>query len=384
MQVKRSLLIFMLSLGIGLVFSFLLYPLLGEATSGLDPDGYGQLGCILYKTGRFDALSRPPLYPAFLALVYSIAGGCAPSAAQVAQSVVAALASVTLYQLMRLTLQDERRAFWAGLAWTVYPISFWYIPRLWTETWLTWMIALATLALIRLMQSPSLGKALLCGLALGLAALSKGAALVLLPLGLLALGLRFRRSAWGWIGLVALSSLALLLPWTIRNWEKTGRLLPIHADSGYNFYLGNRFAAHWLEAPFSYSSLRALAGQDMELVYQQQGGEPVDPLERDDLLLRAALAELRANPGLLLRKLLVQSLTFWYLAAALPQSLLTGALQIPVLLLALPGLARAVRMRSWALGLLFPIVGIFGLSLLVFSFGRLAAPIMPYLIGLAF
>ena len=110
---------------------------------------------------------------------------------------------------------------------------------------------------------------------------------------------------------------------------------------------------------------------------------PIDPLAVDRILLRAALGDVAAYPMLIPQKLIVQSLTFWYLAADAPKSILTGVLQFPVILMALPGIVRVLRRRSWALALLVPIVGIMGVSVAVFAFARLSATIMPYVIGLA-
>jgi len=110
---------------------------------------------------------------------------------------------------------------------------------------------------------------------------------------------------------------------------------------------------------------------------------PDDPLTRDRILLSAALDEMRTCPLFILQKLAVQSLTFWYLAADAHKSLLTGTLQFPVVLAAVPGAIRALRSRSWALTLLVPVVGIMGVSVVVFALARLSVTVMPYLIGLA-
>ena len=99
--------------------------------------------------------------------------------------------------------------------------------------------------------------------------------------------------------------------------------------------------------------------------------------------LQAALAEIRAKPLFGLKKLLIQSLNFWYLAGNFPKSVLTGLIQIPVVLAAGVGAWRAFQRRSWARVLLIPVLGIMGASVVVFSFARLSAPVMPYLMGLS-
>jgi 4-amino-4-deoxy-L-arabinose transferase-like glycosyltransferase len=380
----QALALFAVGLLASLLFCRLIYPRLGEASSGIDPDGYGAAGQALYTTGRFQVIDKAPLYPAFIALVAHASGGHRLWTIQLAQCLLWAITVVILFALFRRTLgEDERAPFAAGLACALYPMSLWYTPRLWTETFLTFGIALYSLALVALLQRPSVLRAILCGFAAGFIALSKGLALVFFPLTLLALAACFRRSAWRWAALFSLAALACLIPWSWRNWRVAGALIPIHIDGGYNFYLGNGFARHWPEAPFSYAGLKALALQDLQHSHPELAATLVDPVQRDQKLLRAALAELVETPALLPRKLLVQSLTFWYLAADFPKSLLTGLLQLPVAVLAVIGAGRGWRLRSWALCLLIPVLGVLGVSVLVLAFARLSATILPYCLGLA-
>ncbi len=379
----RWVFLLFLNLILNLVFCFALFPRLAGGTTGLDPDGYGSAGLALYETGRFESITQAPLYPAFVALLSLLTGGYHLWIVQAAQCLLTALACVLLYAIFRRLL-EEPIAWWAGLACAVYPMSLWYTPRLWTETFLTFILAGLTLSLVSLLQNPTAPRALLCGAMASVAALSKGIALIFALLVPLVLLLHFRGRAWRQILPFILAAAALLAPWVWRNWTLTGEFLPVHANGGYNFYLGNGFARHWLQAPLSYAELKAYTIQDAEGVYASLGiAAPVDPLVVDRILLRAALGDVTAHPALVPQKLIVQSLTFWYLAADAPKSILTGVLQFPVVLMALPGIVRALRRRSWALALLVPIVGIMGASVLVFAFARLSATIMPYLIGLA-
>jgi hypothetical protein len=408
-----ALLLFALNLTVGLAFCFAIFPSLAGTTTGLDPDGYGGAGRVLYETGQFSTIEKAPLYPAFVALVSLLTGGYRVWTIQAAQCLVAALTCVLLYVVFRQTL-GEPMARWASLACALYPMLVWYTPRLWTETFLTFVLAGFALTLINLLQNPTIPRALLCGVLAGVVALSKGIALIFVLLVPLVLLLRStnmwgklptcptsrhvlvvegvpagqgnysREKAWCWMLLFALAAAVLIAPWTWRNWTLTGEFLPIHANGGYNFYLGNGFARHWLRAPFSYVDLKAMTMQDAQNLYDALGiPPPTDPLAQDRVLLRAALADMGEHPLLVLQKLAVQSLTFWYLAADAPKSILTGVLQFPVALVALPGIVRALRRRSWTLVLLVPVMGIMAVSVAVFAFARLSATIMPYTIGLA-
>jgi len=379
-----SILLFALNLVLSLTFCFVISPrLMDSGVTLLDPDGYGRAGQVWYETGRFDSIEKAPLYPAFVALVANLAGGYHIWAVQAAQCLLAASTCVLLYAIFHRTL-GEQPARWAGLACALYPMVIWYTPRLWTEVFLTFVVAGFVLALVELLRCPTDWRALLCGALAGIAALSKGIALIFVCLVPLVLVFRFRREAWRWLLLFALTATMLIGVWTWRNWRLTGQFLPIHANSGYNFHLGNGFVRHWSQAPLSYAELKSRTVKDRQALYASLGIDPpTDPLTADDVLLRAALRDLRAKPSLIFQKLAIQSLTFWYLAADAPKSLLTGTLQFPIVLTALLGAIRALRRRSWVLVLTVPVLGIMGVSVVIFAFARLSVTIMPYLIGLA-
>jgi 4-amino-4-deoxy-L-arabinose transferase-like glycosyltransferase len=381
---KWAILLFILNLTLGVTFCFVVFPRLVDTTSGLDPDGYGQSGMELYQTGRFDSVSQAPLYPAFVAVVSRLVGGYKVAAVQSAQCLLLAFSCAVFYTIFRLTLGDGCMARVAGLACAIYPMSIWYVPRLWTETFLILMLALFTLALVNLLQKPSWIRAVLCGILSGVLALNKGITLVFLPLTIIILAVFFSRTSLRWILWFGGAALLLIAPWTWRNWEKTGYFLPIHAGAGYNFYLGNGFTRHWNESPFSYSVLKALTEEDLpKLNFASENITPVEQVQQDNSFLMAGVQEIVEDPPFLLRKFLVQGLTFWYLAADFSKSMMSGVLQFPLVLLAVVGVIRAVRKRSWAMILMIPVAGIMGVSIWVLAFARLSSTIMPYMIGLA-
>jgi hypothetical protein len=182
--------------------------------------------------------------------------------------------------------------------------------------------------------------------------------------------------------LFSLTALLWIIPWSWRNWRITQALIPVHIDGGYNFYLGNGFTRHWHEAPFSYIDLKELTLQDLQQAYPDLAATTAEPVQRDRWLFRVAFRELMDEPGLLLCKIIVQNLTFWYLAADFPKSILTGILQLPIVLLAIFGVVRGWHTRSWVLSLLVPVFGVMGVSVMVFAFARLSASILPYGIAL--
>jgi len=222
--------LFVLNLALSLTFCFVVFPeLMSSGATLLDPDGYGKAGKALYETGRFDSIEKAPLYPAFVAFVSYLVGGYEVWAVQVAQCLLAAFTCVLLYMLFRRTV-EEHLARWAGLACALCPMLIWYTPRLWTEAFLTFVLVGLILALAALLQCPTARRALLCGAMAGIAALSKGIALIFVLLIPVVVLLCFRGKAWRWLLLFGLSVTTLIVPWTWRNWRLVGDLLPIHTN----------------------------------------------------------------------------------------------------------------------------------------------------------
>jgi glycosyltransferase involved in cell wall biosynthesis len=93
--------------------------------------------------------------------------------------------------------------------------------------------------------------------------------------------------------------------------------------------------------------------------------------------------EIRDMPILALKKIAVLTFAFWYLASDLPKSILTGVLQIPILLVAVLGTIKTIRLWYRALVLLVPVIGITFASVVILAFARLSTPVMPFLIGIA-
>jgi 4-amino-4-deoxy-L-arabinose transferase-like glycosyltransferase len=133
----------------------------------------------------------------------------------------------------------------AGVA-ALYPTLIAADGALMTESLYGVLAAFSLLAAYRLVEAPSVGRAILLGALVGLAALSRGEGLLLLPLLLVPLvrrpgGLRAT-------GFVVLAFAVVLAPWTIRNYIEFDRPVLIATEGGETLagancdqsYYGNR------------------------------------------------------------------------------------------------------------------------------------------------
>ncbi|MCP4424411.1 MAG: hypothetical protein GY803_07975, partial [Chloroflexi bacterium] len=119
---NRHVFIFALNLSVGLLFCFLIFPILMESSAiQLDPDGYGRVGQTLFEEGTFDTVAKAPLYPAFVAAVSFLAGKYSVTAVQVAQCLLLAVSCVVVYDISLRTL-DQKIARWAGTICAIFPM----------------------------------------------------------------------------------------------------------------------------------------------------------------------------------------------------------------------------------------------------------------------
>lgn len=183
---------------------------------------------------------RAPLYPAFLAMIYSVSG---PGfgrflAARLAQAVLlgAPLAPLTYLTAKQVLSGEEGAARAAGWTVAAYPMLLLYPLGLGTENLFFLLILGSVFLLIRSAQQPSSGTFLLSGFLMGLTALTRS---VILPFAGLAalwiwLTLRNRRGAI----LFGAAMILTVAPWIVRNSLLYGKPTGIETSMGYNLYVG--------------------------------------------------------------------------------------------------------------------------------------------------
>ncbi len=169
---------------------------------------------------------RPPLYSAFLSLVYLIAGHSYP-AARVAQALLGVL-SVWLVFLIGRRLFGERRAFIAAALFAVAPADVFFSHGLLTETLFIPLLAAMVYALVRAWEARAAGASgvrwlLAAGAALGAATLTRPVLLLFPPFLLLWAWWTYRRAdgrvdrpaAAGGFSVIIGLALLVTAPWIV-------------------------------------------------------------------------------------------------------------------------------------------------------------------------
>lgn len=238
-------------LGIGLDDMFQYDMLARSIVSGLGFRWYAQPDLDLIRqyieidttTANYDPSGvltafRPPLYPAFLALVYFFSGTGFERflAARLVQAALgAALAPLTYFAARRFFPGSEKPAQIAGWVVACYPMLILFPLSLATENLFFMLVLASALMLLRAAEKPTLPNFIIAGVLLGLAALTRSVILVVGGLAVLWVwfALRQRRGAV----VVALALALTIAPWMTRNYFLFGRAT-IELSMGYNLYVG--------------------------------------------------------------------------------------------------------------------------------------------------
>lgn len=168
---------------------------------------------------------HPPLYPLVLSAV-SWLGGTGVMSHRVLGVGLGAV-TIALVGLLGRRLGGDRLGLWAAGICAVYPTMVAVDGALMSETLYGPLVAGSLLAATSLLERPRRRVAVGLGALIGLAALTRSEALLLVPLLGLPVALR---GGPGWpvrAALVAAGCAVVVLPWTARNLDAFGRLVPI-------------------------------------------------------------------------------------------------------------------------------------------------------------
>jgi 4-amino-4-deoxy-L-arabinose transferase-like glycosyltransferase len=179
--------------------------------------------------GRSIATAQhPPLYTLVLAGLAKL-GTTSPDVQRLTGTVFGAGTIAAAGLLGRRVAGDRAGLAAAGLA-AVYPVLIAADGALMSESLFGLLAALTLLAAYRLLDAPTVGRALAFGAVAGLATLTRGEMLLLLPL--LLIPFVRRREAWTAVLVSVLACVVVLAPWTIRNWIVFDQPVLVSTNSG--------------------------------------------------------------------------------------------------------------------------------------------------------
>lgn len=251
--------------------------------------------------------NRPPLTPFFLAAVYEVTGPSA-RAAQMALAIAGALGCVLVGMLGR-QLFGSTVGTLAGLMAACYPFFVFLASVSLTENLAIPLNVALAILLVRIHDEPRLLDAWLGGVALGLAILNKPTALMLLPFLVLWLAIIWRTQPQQVARMatpIVLAAMFVVLPWTVRNYLRTGEVIAVTTQAGGALYASNGFHADY--------AIEKLENGATGWYGQPGAGLKLDGLSRveaDRREFQLALAFIREHPQKFLEQAYRKVRIFW-------------------------------------------------------------------------
>jgi 4-amino-4-deoxy-L-arabinose transferase-like glycosyltransferase len=354
-----------------------------------------------WSTGEATSL-RPPLYPALVAGIWTVAGEGNLQAVRLAQFVIALLTAWLTYLLGRRAF-DERTGTIAAAAVWLYPSLVFLNFNILTETLFTCLLVAFVLLAVRLVDSPRYATALACGAALGLAALARSVLwpvpIVLCPLLFLLLRGKHQR-ALVLSALVFAGYAVVIGPWAIRNTRLQHTFTVVDTMGGMNLRMGNyEFTPEdrmWDAVSLTGEKNWVYALTQDPTVVLEPAGVFTEGM-KDKWAQRKAVEYIRAHPQTTARRDAIKFADFWglereFVAAvqqglyappmwfAIVAALLMVSCYAAVALLGAAGiwLAPPSRWRVHVL-LLLPLVVVTGVHTIVYGHSRYHLPLIPIL-----
>ncbi len=350
---------------------------------------------------------RAPFYAYFLAVVYKIFGH-SYVIPRLIQHLIGSLSCVLVYLLAR-NLFGRKVAVVAGLIAASYGMLLYFEDELLLDSFLVFFDLLLILLLLGAKEVPRLSRWFLCGLVLGVSAITRPNILIFVPFIWLWIFVVFKNKKpfkriaayWGWL---LLGAALVISPVTLRNLLAGGDLVLISSQGGINFYIGNNPNADGVSAIFYHEHWEY---RDFQQAAERETGRSLKPSEisRFYYLKSADFFLTRPYQGfkLLIKKLYLfwsrfeisnnQDIYFYRRYSSLIRALplgfwLVGPLGLTGMILSLWFARRNRKPRTEKTGeqrkkVSLPILFVFSYMITVVAFfvpARFRVPVIPFLI----
>lgn len=304
----------------GLVRLGLLWLFAGQGLSIADERDYNSLAVSLverqefgYYPGKLASL-RPPLYPAFVAGIYTVFGLENYQAVRAVQCLLSLATTLLVYRLGIELFSKQVGVCAAGFC-SFYPSLLGFNQLLLTEVLFTFLFTSSCLTVVKGIKNESPGWIALSGLLIGLSALTRSV-MWLFPLVLGVYLIAAWRVPWG-RRLTAVLAMLLafcltIAPWTIRNTRLHQTFTTIDVMGGRNLMMGNYEHTPMFRAWDAISMqgeqywFQVLSKDHPNLGRLTQG-------QLDKVAQKAGVQFMRDHPRLTLKRAIVKFFNFWQL-----------------------------------------------------------------------
>ena len=392
---RDALIVAGISLLVSLVVVFVVFPSQQLVSNANDPYEFSKMGKDIARGEGFHGQilgRRAPLYPMFVGAIYFVFGE-REVMVQLAQCAMLVGICLLVRDIAVRVYDSPRAGLLAGLACALHPSFLRYVPDFHLEVLLTFLVTLMVWTSVRFAQQSTPARGLIFGVAAALATLTK--AVTLLYPGVFALFWLWERRAKLRVPVGQLAKLVLPLalvfvgmaatisPWTLRNYQVSGKLVPVSTGVSDAFLRGLVFSRTEFitlrEPPYEKAEnevnawFRSLCERE-GVVWES------DPLKDEQILGKEAKRLLFSDPLSSVRRTFVGIFTFWYQMTSLKTSAAAGGMALAAWLLAACGMARARRegRRQWLV--LAPPLYLNAFLAMLLALGRYSVPVLPALL----
>lgn len=374
---RNLLIILILAVVLRLAFSFVLTRgVLHVSPEDEITDGYHTIAENLVRGDGYrqfldhpPTLERPPGYPVFLFLIFRSAG-VNYVLVQIAQALLGALGCWLLFELGRWVLSPQL-GLAAALLYAVYPNSIEYSSRLYSENLHFPLFLAFALLLCRAAWTASWVKGVAVGALWAASTLTRGTLLAFpfaLPFWFL-LSRRHRSSVSShlrWALPAFAAAIAVLAPWTIRNYQLSGSIVPVSTWGWAPFYHGIQCSKRML----AWDDLGSIDQKASETRYEivvdrlydgdrtKAFASAREYVRHEAVARDLVLAELRGDPlGAIFRAAVGVPFT-WFQTFGSKMRILSLAIHLPLMILFVIGAWRMHSVFPQAFARAYPALGL--------------------------
>jgi len=251
---------------------------------------------------------RVPMYPLFLAGIYSIFGHTY-IAVKVVQALLGALTCLLIFAITDIVYNNKKLSIIAACITAVYKpfvFGFHYYGSpavLYSECFYIFIMAAALLTTLAFLKRGEKRLGILSGVLIGMAVLTRPE-FALYPVLLMCYlffiskfsAATFIKRYWIFYLFIMLT----IMPWTIRNYVATGHFIPLSTKGGVEFWNGNNV--------FAYGGWGRIENLSFETRNRLNN---LSEYERSRTLLRMGIDELKSNPKRIPKLFVRKALVHW-------------------------------------------------------------------------
>jgi 4-amino-4-deoxy-L-arabinose transferase-like glycosyltransferase len=335
-------------------------------------------------------MKREPIYPLLLSGILRLTGTLSPTVLCLFQTSFSLISCYLIYRLGEKIFGISIGRL-ATFIYALHPISFWYSTRFASEIVTVPVILLCLLFIENFFAEPTNTKAARVGLSVGVVILTRSAFVMLLPVILLFMLLKWRTKPYQFLSyafIVVFFYASIHSLWIIRNYSIAGGIVPFTTSGGGSFFIGNKVVEQFdltkltageEEAENAAQALYRSVQDDISARVPHMSLPQLEA-QTDKQLNALAYQFVRENPFFAVRKFLSGLCFIWFLSDTTAKSWGWMLCQMPLLVLAVLGLCRQ---RQWGFSqrfLLCVVVSYIVPYTLLLALARYSMPIIPVVI----